>query len=142
MPRKPVPETPLYVKIPSSAGEKLDRAAAALGVHKKDLVAGLVTRYVDPDSQHSLSSLGTLSSRRPLDTQETGPMIGSYSFQPYDPPEVMNAEQAGQFLQIEEKNVIELAEAGKLPGKKLGPVWRFSREALVQWLSTPETVKR
>ena len=42
------------------------------------------------------------------------------------------------FLQIDEKNVIELAEAGKLPGKKLGPVWRFSRDALVAWLSTPE----
>ena len=50
----------------------------------------------------------------------------------------MNAEQAGQFLQIEEKNVIELAEAGKLPGKKLGPVWRFAREALVAWLSSPD----
>ena len=68
-----------------------------------------------------------------------GMMMGTYSFQPYDPPEIMNAEQAGQFLQIDEKMVIELAEAGKLPGKKLGPVWRFSRDALVAWLSTPET---
>jgi hypothetical protein len=50
----------------------------------------------------------------------------------------MNAEQAGQFLQIDEKNVIELADGGKLPGRKLGPVWRFSREALVAWLSTPD----
>jgi hypothetical protein len=138
MPRKPTPETPLYVRIPTAAGAKLDRAAAALGMHKKDLVAGLVNTYVDPDSQRGLSALGTLSSKRPVDTTDGGPMVGSYSFQPYDPPEVMNAEQAGQFLQIAEKNVIELAEAGKLPGKKLGPVWRFSREALVQWLSTPE----
>jgi excisionase family DNA binding protein len=68
-------------------------------------------------------------------------MVGSYSFQPYDPPEVMNVDQAAQFLQIEAKNVIELAEAGKLPGKKLGPVWRFSREALVAWLSSPEVKK-
>jgi excisionase family DNA binding protein len=64
--------------------------------------------------------------------------MGRYSFQPYDPPEIMNAEQAGQFLQIDEKAVIELAEAGKLPGKRLGAVWRFSRDALVSWLSTPE----
>ena len=142
MPRKNQPETPLYVRLPSTAVDKLDRAAAALGVHKKDLVAGLVTKYVDPDSQHGLSALNTLSTRRPLDTSDRGTMIGSYSFQPYDPPEIMNAEQAGQFLQIDEKNVIELAEAGKLPGKKLGPVWRFSREALVQWLSTPDTGKR
>ena len=54
----------------------------------------------------------------------------------------MNADQEAQFLQIEPHIVIELAEAGKLPGKKLGPAWRFSREALVQWLSTPEVAKR
>jgi len=138
MPRKPPLQTPLYVRLPSSASDKLDRAAAALGVHKKDLVAGLVSKYVDPDSQRGLSELGSLSSRRSPDFQEVVPMIGSYSFQPYDPPEIMNAEQAGQFLQIDEKNVVELAEGGKLPGRKLGPAWRFSREALVAWLSTPE----
>lgn len=138
MARKP-PETPLYVRLPNAAVEKLDRAAAVLGVHKKDLVAGLVTKYVDPDSQQGLSALGTLSSHRrgPM-IDEGGPMVGSYSFQPYEPPEIMNAEQAGQFLQIDEKMVIELAESGKLPGRKLGPVWRFSRDALVEWLSTPE----
>jgi len=138
-PRKPPPETPLYVRLPNTAVEKLDRAAAALGMRKKDLVAGLVTKYVDPDTRQGLSELGSLSlHRRGLDTDEKGPMVGTYSFQPYDPPEIMNAEQAGQFLQIDEKMVIELAEAGKLPGKKLGPAWRFSREALVAWLSTPE----
>ncbi|MBV8759077.1 MAG: helix-turn-helix domain-containing protein [Deltaproteobacteria bacterium] len=128
MPRKIRPETPLYVKLPNDAVEKLHRAAEALGVAKKDLVTQLVKKYVDPDTQKGLASLG-------------GTMMGSYSFHPYDPPEVMNAEQAGQFLQIDEKNVIELAEAGKLPGKKLGPVWRFSREALVAWLSTPSDPK-
>jgi hypothetical protein len=136
MPRKTTPETPLYVRLPANAVDKLHRAAVALGIHKKDLVADLVIKYVDPDSQRGLSALAM--SRRPLDTSHGDPMIGSYSFQPYDPPEIMNAEQAGQFLQIDEKNVIELAEAGKLPGKKLGPVWRFSREALVAWLSTPD----
>jgi excisionase family DNA binding protein len=69
---------------------------------------------------------------------ESSPTLGSYSFQPYDPPEVMNADQAGQFLQIDAAVVIEMAEAGRLPGRKLGSVWRFSRAALVAWLSTPE----
>jgi excisionase family DNA binding protein len=141
MPRKSPPQTPLYVKLPSTAVEKLDRASAALGVPKKDLVAGLLSRYVDPDSQRGLSALGALASRRPLEATEAAPMIGTYSFQPYDPPEIMNVEQAAQFLQIEPTNVVELAESGKLPGKKLGPVWRFSREALVTWLSTPEVTK-
>ena len=73
-----------------------------------------------------------------LDLGEPSPTLGTYSFQPYDPPEVLNSEQAGQLLQIDERIVIELAEAGKLPGRKLGPVWRFSRAALVAWLAGPE----
>jgi excisionase family DNA binding protein len=141
MARKTPPQTPLYVKLPSASVDKLDRAAAALGVAKKDLVAGLVSKYVDPDSQKGLSALGALATRRPLEPSDTGPMIGSYSFQPYDPPEIMNAEQAAQYLQVDEKTVIELAEAGKLPGKRLGSVWRFSRDALVAWLATPERVE-
>ena len=140
MPKKTPPETPLYVRLPASAGEKLDRAAEALGIPKKELVAGLVARYVDPDSRRGLSALGSLSQPRriSIDLPEAGPAMGSYSFQPYDPPEVMNAEQAGQFLQIDEKVVNELAEAGKLPGRKLGAAWRFSRAALVTWLAGPE----
>jgi hypothetical protein len=139
MVRKIPPQIPLYVRLPKTEGDKLDRAAAALGVAKKDLVAGLVSRYVDPDSQRGLSELDSLSTKRPLiGRADSGLTMGTYSFQPYEPPEVMNAEQAGQFLQIDPNNVIELAEAGKLPGKKLGPVWRFSRDALVEWLSTPD----
>ena len=131
MPRKTQSETPLYVKLPTDAVDKLDRAAEALGVAKKDLVTQLVKKYVDPDTQKGLTSLG-------------GTMMGSYSFRPYEaePPEIMTSAQAGQFLQIDEKNVIELAEAGKLPGKKLGPVWRFAREALVAWLSSPPEGRR
>src|SRR5215471_10460347 len=110
MPKKTPPESALFVKLPANAVDKLHRAAEALGMRKKDLVAGLVSKFVDPDSPRGLSTLGTL---------------GTYSFQPYDPPEVMNAEQAGQFLQIDEAVVIEMAEAGKLPGRKLGTVWRF-----------------
>jgi len=145
MSRKNPPETPLYVRLPSAAVDKLDRAAAALRMHKKDLVAGLVTRYVDPDSRQGLTALGSLThqssmsaQRKSVETDGEGPMIGSYSFQPYDLPEIMNAEQAGQFLQIDARMVIQLAEEGKLPGKRLGAAWRFSRDALVAWLSTPE----
>jgi hypothetical protein len=137
MGKRPPPEGALFVRLPAAAVEKLDRAAEALGMRKKDLVAGLVAKYVDPDSDSGRSALGSLSTHR-LATGLGEPARGSYSFQPHDPPEVMNAEQAGQFLQIEAAMVIELADAGKLPGKKLGPAWRFSRAALVAWLSTPE----
>jgi len=140
MSKKTPPEAALYVRLPATAVDKLDRAAEALGVHKKDLVAGLVSKYVDPDTRQGLSALGSLSQPRrvTLDLGEPSPTLGTYSFQPYDPPEVLNAEQAGQLLQIDDKVVIELAEAGQLPGRKLGTVWRFSRAALVAWLAGPE----
>jgi excisionase family DNA binding protein len=136
----PTPEGALYVRLPAQAVDKLDRAAQALGVHKKDLIAGLVSKYVDPDSRRGLSALGALSQPRRItvDLGDPGPTLGSYSFQPFDPPEVMNAEQAGQLLQLDEAVVLELAEAGKLPGRKLGSAWRFSRAAVLAWLATPE----
>ena len=120
MPKKTPPESALFVRLPAAAADRLDRAAETLGMRKKDLVAGLVTKYIDAGGQRGPGTLG------------------AYSFQPYDPPEVMNAEQAGQFLQIDESIVVEMAEAGKLPGRKLGTAWRFSRAALVTWLSQPE----
>jgi excisionase family DNA binding protein len=122
MAKKAQPEIPLYVKLPQNAVDKLDRAVQELGLAKKDIVAGLVTKYLDPLSSPTAST-------------------GSYSFRAYDPPEIMTAEQAGQFLQIEEKNIVELAESGKLPGKKLGPVWRFSREAILAWLAAPDDAR-
>ena len=141
MARKP-PETALYVRLPANAGARLHRAAEALGVAKKDLVAGLVTKYVDPDSQHGLAALDTLSQRRRAGTAilagESGPKLGSHSFQPYDPPEVLNLEQAGELLQVEAGLVARLAEDGELPGRKLGDDWRFSRTALLTWLAAGE----
>ena len=137
------PEGALYVRLPAQAVAKLDRASAALGVHKKDLIAGLVTKYVDPDSRQGLTALGTLSTPRRINLElgDNPPAVGSYSFQPYDPPEVLNAQQAGDLLQLDAKVVMELAEAGQLPGRKLGTSWRFSRAALVAWLSTPEKTR-
>jgi excisionase family DNA binding protein len=137
MPKKSPPEEALFVRLPAAAVQKLDRAADALGIRKKDLVAGLVSKYVDPDSDRGRSALGALSTHK-LTMGFSEPARGSYSFQSYEPPEVMNTEQAAQFLQIKESMVVELAEAGKLPGRKLGDAWRFSRAALVTWLSTPE----
>jgi len=123
MSKKPAPEGALYVRLPAPALDKLDRAAEASGMRKKDLIAGLVTKYVDAHGRVG-----------------GGSALGSYSFQPYDSPsapEVMNAVQAGEFLQLDEAAIVELAESGKLPGRKVGAAWRFARAALVAWLSQP-----
>jgi hypothetical protein len=64
MPRQMPSEGALFVRLPAAAVEKLDRAAQALGMRKKDLIAGLVSRYVDPDSQRGRSALGLLSAHK------------------------------------------------------------------------------
>lgn len=50
----------LYVQIPRSEAEKLDRAAFELKSHKRDLVAALVSRYVDPTTPAGLERLRAL----------------------------------------------------------------------------------
>ncbi|HLL22710.1 MAG TPA: helix-turn-helix domain-containing protein [Kofleriaceae bacterium] len=142
MPRRPADaQAALYVKLPADAVDRLHRAAEALGMHKKDLVAGLLTKYVDPDSRSNLAALGTMSNprRATVELSDPAPALGTYSFQPYDrppydPPEVMNAQQCAELLQLDEREVLTLAEDGELPGKKLGKVWRFSRSAIISWL--------
>jgi excisionase family DNA binding protein len=148
MPKKTPPESALFVRLPTAAVDRLRRAADALGMRQKDLVASLVSKYVDPDSGRGLHQLGALSTHKLSvghGAPGAGPTVGSYSFQAYDRaelpadalPEVLNAEQTAQFLQVDEAVVVEMAESGKLPGRKLGAAWRFSRAALVAWLSGP-----
>ena len=139
MSKRPAPDGALYVKLPATAVDKLDRAAETLGMRKKDLVAGLVTKYVDPDSARGLDSLGRLS--QPLRgalNDGGGPTQGAYSFHADELPDVLTAEQAGSFLQLDEAAVKDLAERRQLPGRKLAGQWRFSRAALLAWLSTSE----
>lgn len=145
MPKRPAePEEALYVRMPADAFERLQRAAEALGIAKKDLVTSLVTKYVDPDSKKGLSALSQLSATRRIVSVDLGapnPVLGSYSFQPTEPTEpveVMNAAQLAELLQLDEKTVLELAESGDLPGRKLGKVWRFSRTAVLTWLAEPQ----
>ena len=137
------PEGALYVKLPAQAVDKLDRAAEALGVRKKDLIAGLVTKYVDPDSRHGLQALGSLANPRRVTVElgDAGPTLGSYSFQPHEPaelPEVLTVAQLAAMLQVDEKTVLKLADSGELPGRKLGSTWRFSRTAVIAWLAGSE----
>jgi excisionase family DNA binding protein len=135
--------TPLYVRLPASEAEKLDRAAFELGAHKRDLVAGLVARYVDPDSPDGLHALRRLGAEAPgalprrviVEADEPALVVGHHSFRPADVPDVLTPAQAAALLQVDEDAVLALAEAGRLPGRRIGDEWRFARTALVAWLS-------
>jgi excisionase family DNA binding protein len=73
-----------------------------------------------------------------VEVSGSGPTVGMAWFQPYDPPEVLNAAEAAELLQVAREMLITLSEAGRIPGRKLGSDWRFSRTALVAWLARSE----
>lgn len=48
--------------------------------------------------------------------------------------EVLNAQQAAEFLGVNPYTVRAKARLGEIPGRKVGREWRFSRTALLEWL--------
>jgi excisionase family DNA binding protein len=105
-------EKPLYVRLPTEEAERLDRAVAELRTSKRELVTRLLVEKLDDV------------------------LVGHADFRPYPPADVLTAAEAAEMLQAEEKTVLELAEAGELPGRKVGGQWRFARAALLRWLDS------
>ena len=56
--------------------------------------------------------------------------------------EVLNVEQAAEFLGFSPYTVREKAREGEIPGRKVGREWRFSRQVLLRWLEEGGTSER
>lgn len=134
------PESPpkaLYVRLPAPEAERLDRAAFASKRPKRELVASLVSRHLDPDTPDGVRALRRLTAdpgRVVVELPDEGTMVGHHAFRPAEPPAVLTPEQAAELLQIEAATVIELAQAGELPARCIAGAWRLSRTALLAWL--------
>ena len=48
--------------------------------------------------------------------------------------EVLNADEAAEFLGFNPYTIREKARLGEIPGRKIGREWRFSRRQLLEWL--------
>jgi excisionase family DNA binding protein len=134
----PDPTAALYVRLPHAEFAKLDRAAEALATNKKALVTALVSHYVDPDSAAGVDRLRNLAAsikRVTVELPEQGMTVGHHAFTPAPQPEVLTPGQAAELLQVTEDEVVALAGAGTLPGRRIGEHWRFSRPALIAWLA-------
>jgi excisionase family DNA binding protein len=118
--------TALYVRIPQSQAEKLDRVAFELKVPKQDLIAGLV--------EDMKIAPGFTRRRTEVVEVDDNLSVGRASFLPYGQPEVLTLPEAADLLQVEEDVVSDMAESGDVPARKLGEDWRFSRIALIDWL--------
>jgi excisionase family DNA binding protein len=50
-------------------------------------------------------------------------------------PDVLTVEQAAELLQLSAKTLKRLAQAERVPSRRVGNQWRFSRQALMDWLA-------
>ena len=123
--------TPLYVRLPSAHAERLDRAAFELKASKQDIVTGLIARYVDPAETDRLRRVVVEAGDEPMAT-------GRHSFTPAAGGEVLTLPQLADLLQVDEEAARELADAGEIPGRRIGGEWRFARDAVLRWLAADD----
>jgi excisionase family DNA binding protein len=50
-------------------------------------------------------------------------------------PEILTPQEAAEFLRVPLLTVQRQAKAGRLPGRRVGREWRFSRSALLEWFA-------
>lgn len=53
--------------------------------------------------------------------------------------EVFTLEEAAAFLKATEYSIREAAKTGKIPAKKIGGQWRFTKKTIMEWLETSLT---
>mgnify|MGYP003958491135 CR=1 FL=1 len=46
----------------------------------------------------------------------------------------MTVEEVSEYLRLAQSTIYKLLSEGKLPGRKIGGSWRFSRRALDEWI--------
>lgn len=116
----PEPTRAVYARVPPRVADKLDRAAARLGLSKRDVLTALVSDHLDIE--------GKDVAWRPLPTPRTRIISGELE------DAVLDLVEAAELLRVAEKDLEALADSGEIPGRRIGNAWRFSRRALLHWL--------
>lgn len=52
--------------------------------------------------------------------------------------EVLTLSEAAAYLRVPEAELAQLAEGGGIPARKIGDEWRFLKQALNEWLHSPD----
>ena len=97
----------LYVRLPRVEADKLDRASFELKAPKRDLVAALVARYVDPSTDAGLDSLRALEVPRTARAEVPQPQRDSGS-EPASP--TVGISRSSEWTAGVQRSVREFAE--------------------------------
>jgi excisionase family DNA binding protein len=112
------------VRIPTEHAEALDRLAFERRLPKQEVVTELLARFIDDSPRRVTVEL----------PEDPGLHVGHHSFRASE-NRVLSIAEAAELMQVEPEVIEQLAEAGELPGRKLGGEWRFARQALLDWLA-------
>jgi excisionase family DNA binding protein len=127
----------LFVRLPLEEAEKLDRFAFERRIPKRDVVRRLVAERLDDADVlwHRPAPPPPFTMPLPPDADV---VVGRAEFVPGPAAEVLTVEQAAELLQTDPEAVRALADAGDLPGRRIGDEWRFLRRAVLAWLGGAE----
>jgi excisionase family DNA binding protein len=50
-------------------------------------------------------------------------------------PEIMTTKELAKYLKLHAITICKNAAEGKLPGIRIGRVWRFDKEAIYKWIA-------
>jgi excisionase family DNA binding protein len=112
----PDKRTPLFVRLPKQQVAALDRLADRTGRPKQHLLSELLADRLTSDAL----SVGRIEVANPPDA-------------PHD--DVLTLEEAAALFKLSPDAIQAAAEHGDMPGRRFGNDWRFSRQALLAWLS-------
>ena len=119
--------TPIFVRVSAAQAQKLDQVAHTTGRPKRAIVDDLLRHHLV--AEVPMPGVPHPEYRPVKEAPATGtaaPLIIE--------PDVLTARQAARLLQVDEQAVIELAESGELPGRRIAGQWRFARDAVLSWL--------
>ncbi len=103
---------PLFVRLPAEDADRLSLAAERSGQSKRHLVGAAVRAHLEREEL----------------------VVGRASLHEA-PPEVLLPGEAAALLRVDEGALLRAAAAGDLPGRRIDDEWRFSRAALLDWLT-------
>jgi len=104
-------QVPVYVRLAAESAQRLERAVTTSGRSKRALIESALRAHIADD----------------------GLIVGRASLRE-DTPAILTLDEAADLLRLGADGLLTAAEAGKVPGRKIGEEWRFSREALLAWL--------
>lgn len=56
--------------------------------------------------------------------------------------EILTLDEAAELLRVTRRTMRQLAQAGAVPGRHVGKAWRFSRRALLDFVTRGERTRR